>query len=192
MAWSKKAWLTRELELLDQKMPAEMLIPALKLAQHFGHEWGGFFSPEKIAPMSINEIEAITYNPAEKEQYYIGQPIFSPDLKIKKYLPGYVMLCHTTGSGRLSWEIDEYGDIRIAINRPNAPGVIVVELDHGPLQSDKGKDGPYRVRVSQDDYPVYQRHVDALFEVLSVLLPLEQVQEACSKIKQARKENENG
>ncbi len=168
-----KQYHERMLKLLDFSLPREMLVVALKLAKNYGHEWGRFFDPKTIEPMSINQIEEISFDP--EYDHYIGLPIFSPELR--SYQSNHYGLYHTTGTGRLSWEIHNYGMVTLSIHRPGIDSVLKADVN---ICRPTGS--TIKVCVEQNDKRIYQRHVDALVDALSALMPYQQALEACVDI----------
>jgi hypothetical protein len=95
--------------------------PAYKLAQGYGHEWGNlssdkFYSAMEVAKTNIELENRIVMARLEKCGP-VGGIFPRGEVKLGAFGHEY-MLSHVTGTGRLSWEVRQRGDIEIEITRP--------------------------------------------------------------------------
>lgn len=164
-------------------IPAVQLMSARNMAYAYGHLWAEVFMPHwEYGPdgavdapaadvpeeISIEEIRAMAARCAQDGS--IGG-IDAPTVVSaadawrviwpaddEHYAPhdGGQYVIHTTGSGRLSWAVDDAGDVILRVSRPGVAwqGYIVVALIGGEIAS------------VQAQYPLYWRHWAAMEKAL--------------------------
>jgi hypothetical protein len=94
---------------------------AYKLAQGYGHEWGNLSSDQFYSAMEVSktniELENRIVTARLEKCGPVGGIFPQGEVKLGAFGREY-MLSHITGTGRLSWEVRQRGDIEIEISRP--------------------------------------------------------------------------
>lgn len=153
----------------------EMIAIAHALAKAHGHNWGRLTLPEGREPMSAREIAVALIQRKYQEdtdwEQWLG--IAAPTVRDGS-------ICHTTGSGRLTWVIDaDYTVLKISRPRETgrqAPDPVfgvgsVPELVAEVVLAAKIDHADRSVLVTQHGaFPLFARHLHCLSEAVIVVV----------------------
>ncbi len=133
---------------------------AWKLASHFGHEWA-YCSSLKDTFRTPEEIRDRTIASRSDSEPIAG--IEAPEVRIVEGFEGCgdlgYIVHHTTGTGRVHWEIWPCGIVDIEVSRPQ--GVV--------LKASVGSGNEVSIWRCDVNIPFARRHMDALGEIFEAL-----------------------
>lgn len=132
---------------------------AKALAIHYKHLWSG--------------VPDGTYNIEEIEKYSEPLDVYLPFGIRAPHINKEGHIVHTTGTGRLSWDIAPNGDTSLEVYRLYNDNVVcvasILALNEDESRFDMYIDNGISIR-SSDDSLLFIRHVEALMDPIAVLL----------------------